>query len=635
MADERLTLSGINWRETFAFTHLFRTFRIAIHPSKLILGLLLLLSLYIGGRLLDWMWRAEDRAVPGEIAEYATLAGQPRASQQLADWRSDRQRNALSRYVDLLDEYDIENDRGKAVEIARSRDRYDDLKDAVKARIKAETEAIERRYDEALKAADQIENDDDQEAAERSAELARQRDLAELHRDAYQDLQTAKAIFNQGIFEAFFLYQTSQIDTIVGGILDWNWLGADGVRTGLWNFLVTGPNWLLTQHPLYFFFFLVLFLLSWGIFGGAIARIAAVHAARDEKISVRQALNFSVTKLLSFIFAPIIPLLIIVGIGFVVFAGALIGNIPFIGPILVGLFFFLALAAGFMMALVMLGLLGGFNLMYPTIAVEGSDSFDAISRSFSYVYARPWKMAFYTLIALVYGALCYLFVRFFLYVMLSLAHRFVDCGMMINADNGQDLFSTMWPAPQTLAQLTYDINYLALGVGGDIGASLIAFWVYLTIGLLGAFAISFYFSANTIIYYLMRREVDATEMDDVYVEQLDEEFTETPPAPQETTPAPSGATATATAGGAAAGAGTVATPPSEPPAAPAPAMGSTSAPGESPATPPIPAPSDGPEPQSAPDPASSTPSGPGAPDGPEPQQGGSEGQTDENRPPQS
>ena len=63
------------------------------------------------------------------------------------------------------------------------------------------------------------------------------------------------------------------------------------------------------------------------------------------------------------------------------------------------------------MTLVLLGTVGGFNLMYPTIAVEGSDSFDAISRTFSYVYARPWRMLFYTLVAIVYGALCYLFVR--------------------------------------------------------------------------------------------------------------------------------------------------------------------------------------------------------------------------------
>jgi hypothetical protein len=45
--------------------------------------------------------------------------------------------------------------------------------------------------------------------------------------------------------------------------------------------------------------------------------------------------------------------------------------------------------------------------------------------------------------------------------------------------------------------------------------------------MLGAFAISFYFSANTIIYYLMRREVDATELDDVYLEQSEEDFGDT------------------------------------------------------------------------------------------------------------
>jgi len=38
-----------------------------------------------------------------------------------------------------------------------------------------------------------------------------------------------------------------------------------------------GPVWLLTQHPIYFVLFLVLFTATWAVFGGAIARIAAVH----------------------------------------------------------------------------------------------------------------------------------------------------------------------------------------------------------------------------------------------------------------------------------------------------------------------------------------------------------------------
>src|SRR4051812_9406073 len=69
MADEA-RLSGINWRQAFPFTHLFRAFRIAVHPSKLMLGLIALLSLYVGGRILDGVWPARHLAVPNEIVNY-------------------------------------------------------------------------------------------------------------------------------------------------------------------------------------------------------------------------------------------------------------------------------------------------------------------------------------------------------------------------------------------------------------------------------------------------------------------------------------------------------------------------------------------------------------------------------------
>src|SRR5687768_1252731 len=72
MAEEpQVLVRGFNWREAFPFTHIFRAFRVAIHPSKLALALLALLSLYIGGRLLDTLWFSEHLAVPGEIQRYA------------------------------------------------------------------------------------------------------------------------------------------------------------------------------------------------------------------------------------------------------------------------------------------------------------------------------------------------------------------------------------------------------------------------------------------------------------------------------------------------------------------------------------------------------------------------------------
>ncbi len=313
-----------------------------------------------------------------------------------------------------------------------------------------------------------------------------------------------------------------------------------GVLISVVRFFAVGPSWALRYHPGYFIPWFILFLAVWAIFGGAITRVAAVHIAREEKISIRQALKFSMGKFLSFFFAPLIPLAIVLVVGILVAIGGLIVNIPLVGPPIVGIVFFLAIAAGFVMTLVLLGTVGGFDLMYPTIAVEGSDSFDAISRSFSYVYARPWRMLFYTLLAIVYGALSYLFVRLFIYLTLALTHYFVGWWIFRSADNYQALWPVMWGGPQ-FWNLPYMPENSALSGGHWLGATLIAIWVYLTISMMGAFVMSFYFSVNTLIYYLLRNDVDATEMDDVYLEQPEEDFSETTASPtvaSTPTPAP-------------------------------------------------------------------------------------------------
>jgi hypothetical protein len=349
----------------------------------------------------------------------------------------------------------------------------------------------------------------------------------------------------RGIFITLAEYQTAQINNAAYSVLDGNWLGRGetSVVNSVVNFVFTGPMWFFTAHPIYAILFSLLFLLLWSVFGGAIARIAAIHVARDEKISVRQALRFSTSKVLSFAFAPLIPLIILLGLAALLGLGGLLLYVPYVGPIAVGALFILVLLTAFVMTLVLFGTVGGFNLMYPTVAVEGSDSFDAISRSFSYVFARPWRTLFYSAIALAYGALTYLFARLFIVVMLMLAHGSVGWflgrthqpngywdGVPAVARSGEavnEARNTMWPTPR-YDSLTYDIPFAGLKWSEDIAASLIAFWVYLTISLLGAYLISFYFSANTIIYYLLRREVDATDLDDVYVEQADEDFTDAP-----------------------------------------------------------------------------------------------------------
>jgi hypothetical protein len=537
MADEPQVIRGIDWKATFPFVSLFRGFRVAIHPSKLILALVALILIFFGGRILDAIWPASYRAVPNELEIYGRSQASVNAPAEFAQERAAAREAVVQAHQARL---------AQIPSTYSNRGSLSDYEWWVRQDLEKDVADIRTHTDQQITALDDAYNkrpaDQKTEQARRDyestrggLELGRDSDIAGAYTAAADKVEKAEEISGLGLFDTFANYELGMLNQVVLGVRTGNWFGEAGVVDAIRSFFIFAPVWAVRHHYVFFTIFFLYFLCVWSIFGGAIARIAAVHVARDEKISIRQALRFSTNKFLSFLSAPIIPLLIVVAVGIVIGVGGLIANIPFLGPIVIGICFFLALVAGFVMTLVLLGTLGGFNLMYPTIAVEGSDSFDAISRSFSYLYARPWRMAFYTAVAILYGSICYLFVRYFVFLMLTLTHYFVGMWIFRHANNTALLWSTMWPSPSALGRFVYTINYWPLGVGEKVGAFLIMIWVYLAIGLLGAFAMSFYFSANTIIYFLMRHEVDATELDDVYLEQADDEFAEMAPATMTTT----------------------------------------------------------------------------------------------------
>jgi len=49
------------------------------------------------------------------------------------------------------------------------------------------------------------------------------------------------------------------------------------------------------------------------------------------------------------------------------------------------------------------------------------------------------------------------------------------------------------------------------------------FWVWVVLAVMMAFLVSFFFCSQTVIYFLMRRSVDATDIEEVYMEESDEE----------------------------------------------------------------------------------------------------------------
>ena len=167
------------------------------------------------------------------------------------------------------------------------------------------------------------------------------------------------------------------------------------------------------KNRLYLLLVILWTLATWALFGGAITRIAAVQIARpNERVSLNEALKFVWTRYKAYLTAPIFPLLFLAALTVVlVVFGLGEGNLWILGDILGPLLWPLALLVGLIMAVVLVGLVG-WPLMYTTISAEGSDSFDAISRSYSYVYQAPWHYLWYSVLAIFYGALLVFFVGF-------------------------------------------------------------------------------------------------------------------------------------------------------------------------------------------------------------------------------
>lgn len=268
--------------------------------------------------------------------------------------------------------------------------------------------------------------------------------------------------------------------------------------------------------------------LVWAIFGGAITRIAAVQFAREEKISLKESVRFSSSKLLSFGGAPLIPLLFILVFWFFCLVGGLITSVPVFGEVFAGLLWILPLIAGFVMALIIVGWAVGWPLMFATISVEGSDAFDALSRSFAYAFQRPWHYLFYGLLAAVFGSLCSFFVLLFTDLLVHLSRWAVAWGG--GEGLGIKLDQLFYYAPEASGWRPIAVEAPTGAVNFAAGCA--AIWLYLLFFMVVGFIYSYFWSASTVIYYLLRRDVDNTEMQEVYLEgEEDDEGLPMEPAP--------------------------------------------------------------------------------------------------------
>jgi hypothetical protein len=266
-------------------------------------------------------------------------------------------------------------------------------------------------------------------------------------------------------------------------------------------------DWTIEKFA-YFLFGGLWTLFVWAFFGGAITRVAAMHLGREERAGLVEAVKYAVGKLGAYFAAPLYPLLGVVLIAVPMFLLGLLMRLD-VGVAVAGVLWLLVLLGGFLMALLLTGLLFGWPLMWGAISSEGSDSFDALSRSYAYTYQRPLHYLFYSLLAVAFGAVGWLVVYLFSEAVIHLCYWGVSWG------TGHERMSELLNAADGMRKSD---GLLGAGFG------MLQFFNGLVRTIASGFTFSFFWCLATAIYLLLRRDVDQTELDEIFVEDEQEPY---------------------------------------------------------------------------------------------------------------
>ena len=228
-------------------------------------------------------------------------------------------------------------------------------------------------------------------------------------------------------------------------------------------------------------------LAVWGVCGGVITRQAVVRLGRDERLGIVETWRFVRGRMLSYWTAPLFPQIVfLLAIGCGGLAGLLM-RLQF-GALIVSIAWPLMLILSLLCTIVFLGLAIGWPFMWVTISAEADgDVFEATQRAYSYSWDRPFHYAFYVLLAVLYGTLCWFVVSWFAFGVTWLAQWSVSWG-------------AGWSRLREIAQAD----------GGMLGASNhVMTWSRNVVQCLAvAFVYSFFWVVYSAIYLLLRRDVD-------------------------------------------------------------------------------------------------------------------------------
>ncbi len=263
----------------------------------------------------------------------------------------------------------------------------------------------------------------------------------------------------------------------------------------------------------YFLFGGLWSLFVWAFVGLAITRVCLLRLARNEHVGMDDAFEFAWDKWLTAAGAVGVPLLAIAGLCVPAFVIGLVMGFNF-GVLLVSLMWIVVLVISAAIALLLLGLMFGWPLMVSSVAAESQNSFDAMTRSYAYVFQRPVHYFFYLLVAILFGGFCWMIMAGLTNGILGLAWWSTSWGTNLFDGDRMEVIQGVVTAGNRVNE-TGETAKASWSL--ESGRGIIGLWNSVAKTIAAAFIYGLFWCMAGAIYLLLRHDVDETEMDEVFV----------------------------------------------------------------------------------------------------------------------
>ncbi|MFT5302760.1 MAG: hypothetical protein ACI87E_000285 [Mariniblastus sp.] len=258
---------------------------------------------------------------------------------------------------------------------------------------------------------------------------------------------------------------------------------------------------------LYFLIGCVWSIFVWSFVGVAITRVSLLRLTRNERIGIDDAFEFAWSKWMTTAGAIGIPLIAVLLLSIPAFLIGLLMGFD-LGVVVAGVLWFVVLGCSIGMGLLLAGLMFGWPLMISSVGCEGQNSFDAMTRAYAYVFQKPLQYALYGGLAIVFGGFCWVLVA-------GLTEGII----------GLSYWSTSWGANITSSdriQLVLDANPVKDDSSETLigyGQNFISLWTSLLKTVAAAFMYGLFWCMASAVYLLLRKDVDETEMDEIFISE--------------------------------------------------------------------------------------------------------------------